>query len=68
MDDRPTYDQSAHPKVSIRGLTTSERVRLIELCRLDGILYFSISAWNEKDRIFDPEELAEVSEPQPLGG
>lgn len=68
MDDRPTYDQSAHSKVSIRGLTTSERVRLIELCRLDGILYFSISAWNEEDRIFDPEELAKVSELQPLGG
>jgi len=51
---------------SLKELLGVERVRLIELCRLDGILYFSISAWNEDDRILSPEDLAEVSELQPL--
>ena len=44
---------------SLKELLGVERVRLIELCRLDGILYFSISAWNEDDRILSPEDLAE---------
>lgn len=53
---------------SLKELLGVERVRLIELCRLDGVLYFSISAWNEEDRIFSPADLAEISELQPLDG